>query len=98
METLKNLEELRTVKAVFDRKRAGVLFKRLITNANKHKLNLTFNSKGKVNGFTTIDRKTLKPIKHKVFIRKDKLLVTCKAWNDGNKAWDMNIFIPGIND
>jgi hypothetical protein len=95
MEKLKDFKELKGIKMPFDRKRAGILFKRLLTEYHKHKMSLIFNDKKKITGFYTIDVKTGKPLKHKLFIRHDKLMCTCNKF--GKQAFDMDIYIPSIN-
>tara|TARA_B100000768_G_scaffold171172_1_gene178229 strand:+ start:1150 stop:1536 length:387 start_codon:yes stop_codon:yes gene_type:complete len=104
METLKDLRELKDIKVSFDRKRAGVLFNRLLTEYFKHNLSLIFNDKGKVNGFYMISSKTGKPLthkatgiplKHKIFIKGDKLMCTCSKF--GKQVVNMDIYIPSIN-
>ena len=95
MENLKNLQKLEAFKASLDRKRAGVLYKRLLESYHENKLSLIFNEKGKITGFYSFDRLKKKPIKHKLFIRQDKLMFTCKEF--GKKAWEMDIYVPNIN-
>ena len=95
MEKLKDFKELKGIKIPFDRKRAGILFKRLLTEYHKHKMSLIFNDKGKVTGFYMIDANTGTPLKHKIFIKHDKLMCTCNKF--GKQAFDMDIYIPSIN-
>jgi len=104
MEKLADLKELKDIKQSFDRKRAGVLFNRLSTEYYKHKLSLIFNDKGKITGFYMIrsktgkpltDSKTGLPLKHKIFIKNDKLMCTCSQFGKG--AVNMNLYIPNIN-
>lgn len=95
MEKLKDFKELKDIKVSFDRKRAGILFKRLLSEYHKHKMSLIFNDKGKVTGFYMIDIKTKTPLKHKIFIKHDKLMCTCNKF--GKQAFDLDIYIPSIN-